>query len=210
MFAAHPAPTAMLKPLVALVATGVALFALAACAGSAGDPGATQTASNGDTFNDADVAFASGMIPHHAQAIQLVNMTMGRDLDPEVQQLAEEIRAVRATEVEQMVDWLTAWDKKIPRTAIDHGNAHSEGGAEMHHDLPGMMSPDDMAALEGSDDSKFQDMWLEMMIEHHKGAIEMAETEQESGGFAPAVDLAKQMEAAQEQQIEAMQGLLDS
>jgi uncharacterized protein (DUF305 family) len=136
-------------------------------------------------------------------------MTLGREVEPKVQQLAEDIRATQTTEVEQMVDWLTAWDKKIPRTAIDHGNAHGEGGAEMHHDLPGMMSPDKMDALETASDGEFQAMWLEMMIEHHQGAIEMAQTEQENGVFAPAVHLAKKMEAAQKREIETMQGLLD-
>ncbi len=210
MSVAATTPRIMLRQLATFLMAIAAIFALAACSDSAGDPGATQTASNGDTFNDADVAFASGMIPHHAQTIQMVNMTLGRDLDPRVQQLAEEIRAAQAGQVEQMVDWLTAWDKKIPRTAIDHGNAHSEGGAELHHDLPGMMSPDEMSALEAAGDSEFQDMWLKMMIEHHQGAIEMAGTEQESGVFAPAVDLAEQMGSAQKQELEAMQRLLDS
>lgn len=200
----------MFKLFTALVGAVAALLALTACGDDAADPGATQTASNGDTFNSADVAFATDMIPHHAQAIQMVNMTMGHDLDPKVQQLANDIRAAQAPEVEQMVDWLTAWDKKVPRTAIDHGNAHSEGGTEMHHDMPGMMSPGEISALESAGDAEFQQMWLEMMIEHHQGAIEMAQTEQENGVFAPAIKLAEEIETAQQQEIDTMQALLDS
>ena len=200
----------MRRQVAAAIAAIAALLAITACAGSAGDPGATQTASNGDKFNDADVAFATDMIPHHAQTIQMVNMTLGREVEPKVQQLAEDIRATQTTEVEQMVDWLTAWDKKIPRTAIDHGNAHGDGGGEMHHDLPGMMSPDELAALETAGDSEFRARWLQMMIQHHQGAIELAQAEQENGVFPPAVDLAEQIEAAQKREVEALQGLLDS
>ena len=76
--------------------------------------------------------------------------------------------------------------------------------------MPGMMTADDMDALENASDAEFQDMWLEMMVEHHEGAVEMAETEQEDGQYTPAVDLAGQIIDAQTQEIETMQGLLDS
>jgi uncharacterized protein (DUF305 family) len=79
-----------------------------------------------------------------------------------------------------------------------------------HDDMPGMMSADDMDALENASDSEFQDMWLEMMVEHHEGAVEMAETETEDGQFKDAVDLAGQIIDAQKQEIDTMQGLLDS
>ena len=49
--------------------------------------------------------------------------------------------------------------------------------------MPGMMSQDDMDALESASDAEFEDMWLEMMVQHHQGAIEMAEDEQEEGRF---------------------------
>lgn len=79
-----------------------------------------------------------------------------------------------------------------------------------HDDMPGMMTSEDMDALENASDAEFQDMWLEMMIEHHEGAIEMAETEQEDGQLKDAVDLAGQIIDAQQQEIDIMRGLLDS
>ncbi len=60
------------------------------------------------------------MIPHHAQAIEMVTLTQGRPLDPAVEDLANQIRDAQAPEVETMVDWLTAWDEQIPETSIDH------------------------------------------------------------------------------------------
>lgn len=196
--------------MAVVLAAAFALFSVAACGDKSADPGATQTAANGDTFNDADVRFASDMIPHHAQAIQMVNMTMGRELGPTAQELAEDVRDAQVPEIEQMVDWLTAWGKKIPRTATDHANAHGDSGDEMHHDMPGMMSPEQMAKLESADDTEFRDMWLEMMIEHHRGAIEVAQTEQEDGVFGPAVKLAERIEAAQQREVETMERLLRS
>jgi uncharacterized protein (DUF305 family) len=79
-----------------------------------------------------------------------------------------------------------------------------------HDDMPGMMTSEDMDALENASDAEFQDMWLEMMIDHHEGAIEMADTEQEDGQFKDAVDLAGQIIDAQQQEIDTMQSLLDS
>ncbi|HEX8780862.1 MAG TPA: DUF305 domain-containing protein, partial [Nocardioides sp.] len=181
----------MTRKIISLVSLLVALFALTACGGQEDErPSATRTAANGDTFNDADVAFATDMVQHHAQALQMVDMTLGRDLDPEVARLADEIRAAQGPEIETMTDWLTDWDQPIPETSRDHANAHGEGHAEMDGDMPGMMSADQMDELMKAPDTKFQEMWLEMMIEHHEGAVEMAQDQQEDGQYKPAVDLA--------------------
>jgi uncharacterized protein (DUF305 family) len=197
-----------MKKLAAVMAALAALLALAGCGDDEEQPtNETRTASNGDEFNDADVAFATDMIPHHAQALSMVDLTLDRPLDPEVQQLVEDIRTAQAPEIEQMTDWLTAWEEPVPETMRDHANAHGEGGLEMG-DMPGMMSAEEMAGLESASDAEFQDLFLEMMIEHHEGAIEMAKTEQSEGHFKPAVDLAKSIESSQTEEIELMQGLL--
>jgi uncharacterized protein (DUF305 family) len=190
---------------------------LAACGDDSdgGSPSSTQTASNGDVFNDADVSFASDMIQHHAQALSMVDLTEGRTLDPQVQQLAEGIQAAQGAEIETMSDWLTAWDEEVPATMRDHSNAgHNMGGdmAEqmggMDSDMPGMMSAEEMDELQDASDAEFQDMWLEMMVRHHEGAVEMAQTEQKDGKFADAVELSKTIEATQNKEIDQMEELL--
>ena len=143
----------------------------------------TETAGNGDVFNDADVAFASDMIPHHAQALQMVTLTDTRTLDPEVEKLASDIRAAQSPEVETMVDWLTAWGKEVPETSMDHANGDHEMSEMPEMDMPGMMSADEMQALADAPDAEFQDMWLQMMKEHHEGAIEMATTERRTASL---------------------------
>ncbi len=199
----------MMNKLCAVVAVSAVLLAVTGCGNDSDDAASeTQTAANGDEFNDADVAFASDMIQHHAQALQMVDLTMDRELDPEVLQLADDVRAAQAPEIEQMAAWLTVWDRPIPETVRDHANAHGGGDVEMD-DMPGMMSEDDMSELEAAQDQEFEDLWLEMMIEHHEGAVDMAQTEQSDGVFAPAIDLADSIETSQEKEIDQMEGLLE-
>jgi uncharacterized protein (DUF305 family) len=162
--------------------------------------------------NDADVNFATDMIQHHAQALTMVDLTAGRTLDPEVQQLAENIRAAQTPEIEEMTDWLTSWGEDIPETTRDHTNAHGDMGSmdgdDMGEEMPGIMSQDDLEELEDASDAEFQDMWLEMMVEHHTGAVQMASTEREDGQYASAVDLAGQIIDSQTKEIDTMNELL--
>lgn len=185
---------------VTAVTLATVLLATAACGEDAADapPPAEHTAANGDVFNDADVDFATAMIPHHAEAMAMVDLTVERDLSPEMQQLAETIRQTQSIEIEQMVDWLTAWGEPIPETMRDHVNA-GHGHAELEGE---------MADLDAADDADFEAMWLEMMIEHHEGAIAMAADELEAGTFGPAVDLASAISETQQAEIARMQDLL--
>jgi uncharacterized protein (DUF305 family) len=206
-----------LRRTTAVALATVLAVVLTACGGDNDrSPSSTRTASNGDVFNDADVAFASDMVQHHAQALSMVDLTAGRPLDPEVQQLAEAIRTAQGPEIELMADWLTAWDEEVPPTMRDHANAGHDGHGDVseqmegmeHADMPGMMSADEMDELQDAPDAEFQDLWLTMMVEHHEGAVEMARTEQEDGEHAGAVELAETIESAQEREIEQMETLL--
>jgi len=198
-------------PALAALTLGLSL-ALTACGSD--DSNDTSTAVSTTEHNDADVAFATDMIQHHAQALAMVDLTMDRDLDPEVQTLAEDIREAQAPEIEIMTGWLTEWDEPIPATVRDHVNSddpdgHGMGdGDDMGSDMPGMMTGEDMTALEEASDAEFQNMWLEMMVEHHEGAVQVAETEQAEGQYKPAVNLAEDIQKSQKAEIEKMQGLL--
>jgi len=194
------------------------MLVVAACGGgdSQSEPTALHTAPNGDVFNDADVEFLTAMIPHHAQAIQMVVVSQGRPLDPEVEQVANEIRDAQVPEVETMSDWLTAWGEEVPETSLDHSNAghdmddmdDMDSGMDSGDDSQGGMSSEEMEALENAPDAEFQDMWLEMMIEHHMGAIEMAEAEQSNGKFPDVISLAESIESAQSAEIKTLEELL--
>lgn len=203
------------KKLIAAVAAGTLMLALVACGddSATNDPQATQTASNGDVFNAADVEFATSMIPHHAQALTMVDLTRGRDLSLEVARLAEDIQVAQGPEIETMVGWLNDWGKPVPETMRDHGSAGDMDGHDMgdtDSSMPGMMSDQEMADLEAASDQEFEEMWLQMMIRHHEGAIEMAGDAQRSGVFEAAVELAEAIETAQQAEIEQMRDLLAS
>ena len=203
-----------LKKVAAAAAAATLLFGLTACGDddATDDAQAEQTAANGDVFSEADVAFATAMIPHHAQALAMVDLTRGRELSPEVQKLTVDIQAAQGPEIEQMVDWLTAWDEPVPETMRDHANAedHGMGGGDDSTDMPGMMTDEEMSELEAAQGQEFETMWLEMMIEHHQGAIEMAKDEQADGVFGPAKELAESIETSQQTEIDHMNELLSS
>ncbi|MEO5709004.1 MAG: DUF305 domain-containing protein [Nocardioidaceae bacterium] len=189
----------------ALAATSVAaLLSVTACSDGAG-------------HNDADVSFATEMIPHHAQALAMADLTIGRDgLDPQVADLAERIRGEQTPEINTLTDWLTSWGEKAPTTgyASGDGHTHSDEGMGMGEQvggdaMPGMMSADDMRRLQDTtDDQAFGDLWLRMMIEHHQGAIDMARTEQQDGESADALALAQRIATAQDGEIDTMRKLL--
>ena len=184
---------------------------------SSAAPAGTQTASNGDVYNDADVQFATEMVPHHQQALHMARMAEGRQLDPEVQQLVEAINTAQGPEIETMSGWLKAWGKDVLPSSMpsasgdmsDH-DMSSMGGddSSMGSEMPGMMSDEDMAKLESARNGEFQKMWLEMMVAHHKGAIEMAQDEQKNGTFPDAIALAKSIATSQQQEVAQMEQLL--
>ncbi len=188
-----------------LFVAAIAFTLLAAC-GS--EPETSPEVSDDAVFNKADVAFATDMIPHHAQALQMVDLTLGRELTPEVQALADTILAAQAPEIELMSDWLTDWDQPIPETPRDHANAEADHSEMEMPDMPGMMTGEEMAALEAATGPEFETMWLTSMMAHHEGAIEMAKTQQADGKFPEAIELAAAIEAGQSSEIALMQGLL--
>jgi uncharacterized protein (DUF305 family) len=202
-------------------ALGAVVLSLALAATSCGsdDPSGQGSGTSAEVstteHNDVDVAFATGMIQHHAQALSMVDLTLGRTLDPDVRRLAEAIREAQAPEIEIMADWLTDWDEEVPSTVRDHVHAGHDGASESGEDMgdgqpPGMLSAEDLAAVQHASDTEFRTRWLEMMIEHHTGAVEMAETEQSDGRYQPAVELAGDIVESQTAEIETMRDLLGS
>jgi uncharacterized protein (DUF305 family) len=160
-------------------------------------------------FNDADVAFTTAMVQHHAQALSMTDLTLGRDVSRGLADLGEEIRAEQSAEIEVMVDWLADWDQPVPETVRDHANAHGEGGGD-DHDAPGMLSADDLSELDELSGAAFEERWLELMIEHHEGAVDMAQTQVEDGHARGPVRLAEDMIENQQAEIRTMEQMLES
>jgi uncharacterized protein (DUF305 family) len=186
-----------------LTATALALVAALALAGCGTNTDTSAGSSNAATFNDADVTFAQDMIPHHQQAVQMAKMAKANASTSEVTDLATKIEAAQGPEIDTMTGWLEQWDKPVPSGS---GMNHDMGSMG---DMPGMMTDENLMALDKANGASFDRMFLTMMIKHHEGAIEMARTEQADGKNADALALAKKIEADQTAEIDTMNRLLD-
>lgn len=204
-----------------LAAAALSPGALSACGSNDPEPGSSipsgPSVAASQPFNGADVAFATAMVQHHAQALTMVDLTRDRDLGPRVQRLAQEILEAQGPEIQTMTGWLQDWHRPVPETMRDHVNAEDEGGmggmrtdsaSGSGSDLPGMMSEREMSALESASDADFESRWLRLMIEHHRGAVEMARSEQARGEYADAKALAGTIVRDQEHEITRMKALL--
>ena len=161
------------KRTLALTGTGLAAALILGGCGSDTDNGrsmgglnghgSSSPASSGSNSSRAgDVMFAQMMIPHHQQAIEMAELALANSsTSADVKRLAEQIKAAQDPEIQTMNGWLRQWG--APTTAtMDHGTG-------------GMMSEEDMASLKAAKGPEFNRMWLQMMIEHHRGAVTMAQ-----------------------------------
>ncbi|MFF0310037.1 DUF305 domain-containing protein [Streptosporangium sp. NPDC004379] len=208
----RPAPR---RFALAVVAGAGALALLTACGGGdgttaarpghdgmtgmpSGAPTPAATASHTAAFNAADVMFAQMMIPHHRQAVTMAELAATRASDPEVRNLAAKIKGAQDPEIATMTGWLKAW-----------GAPEMPDGGHMGHDMPGMMSEEDMAGLKAAEGAGFDRMFSKMMIAHHEGAVDMAETERAQGADPGAKKLAADIVIAQRAEIGQMRKILD-
>ncbi|CAM3372306.1 DUF305 domain-containing protein [Kibdelosporangium persicum] len=172
-----------------------------------GTPTSTSTsAPAAATGNNADdISFAQGMIPHHGQAVEMAKLVPSRSTDPKVLDLAKRIQQAQDPEIQQLTDMLKEWGSaptSTPSTpGMDHGGHGSAGSG-------GMMTAEEMKQLEAAKGAEFDRMWMQMMIKHHEGAIEMARTELSKGASAEAKALAQKIIDAQQAEITEMQGLM--
>lgn len=168
-------------------------------AGPADPPADTDVPAEGDAgYNDADISFLEGMIPHHEQAVTMAEMVPDRTDRPELLAFAEDIIEMQQAEIAQM------------QTVLDEAGA-TEGHAGGHddqmdgmHDMAGMMSEEQMTELDGLQDQEFDLFFLDMMTEHHQGAVDASEDVLEEGDNPEVRALAKEIIAAQQEEIDQM------
>lgn len=194
------------RPLRAAAALGLAAsLVLAGCGGDAttgsGSPSSAGTSSATSAaegeHNQADEMFSAMMVPHHEQAIEMADLVPERSDDQELKDLAQQIKDAQGPEIETMEGWLDDWGAK-PGSMMDHSG----------HGMGGMMSEEDMTELKSLSGKPFDTKWLEMMIEHHEGAIDMAEMVKRNGESAEVEALADDIITAQRREIDQMQGML--
>ncbi|QIM18686.1 DUF305 domain-containing protein [Leucobacter coleopterorum] len=197
------------RTLVLTSATLITTLLLTGCAqndnsdGMAGmDHGSSSTSSptNSAQFNATDEMFVTMMIPHHEQAIEMADMILGKDgIDKRVVDLAQQIKDAQDPEIATMQGWLQDWGISADDSSMggmDHGG--------------GMMSDESMTALESATGVEATRLFLEGMIEHHNGAIDMAQPVIKGGKNADVIELAQQVIDGQSAEITTMNGILAS
>jgi uncharacterized protein (DUF305 family) len=205
------------RVLVTVIAAAAVSAVLAACSGGttttiesstpAASAPATATAAAGD------VAFAQLMIPHHQQAVAMADLALQNADSAQVTALAKQIKAAQDPEITQMKGWLTMWGAPMTMEGSDASGmpGMDHGGMDMGGvTANGMMTAEDMAALGKAKGAEFDRMWLQMMINHHQGAIQMAEQVKATTTDPQVQQLADTIIAAQTAEIATMQQELSS
>ena len=150
---------------------------------------ATATQSNSEYSAD-DISFAEMMIPHHEQAIEMSDIALLNTTNPDLLELAREIKSAQSPEIEVMKGW-------------DGVKTSTHAG----HMMDGMLSEKELSELREAKGKEFDALFLEGMIKHHEGAIEMAQAVMNSKNKAVA-DLATSIIKTQELEISTMKELL--
>jgi uncharacterized protein (DUF305 family) len=144
-------------------------------------------------YSDNELMFASMMIPHHTQAVTMSELALANSTNPEVLALATAIRDAQGPEIKQMQSWL------------DESNYSESGSHSM--DMGGMMSEEDLATLASAEGETFDRLFLEGMIAHHEGVIQMAAMIKDSTN-SEVKKLYTDIVTGQSAEIEAMKALL--
>ena len=159
-------------------------------------PPSTTAPTFAQPFDSNDVMFAQMMIPHHSQAVELALLAETNTTTPAILDLAARIKGAQQPEIDTMTAWLAAAGAMV--------NGHGSHGMSM----PGLVSDADMAVLEKATGAEFDALFLSHMIQHHEGAIDMANDVLATTQNDDVRALANAIVAAQTAEIAEMSGLL--
>jgi uncharacterized protein (DUF305 family) len=194
---------------------GVAALLMGGCRAAARPAPRSVLVSGTDArrvFTPADVAFMSGMIPHHAQAIIMAGWAASHGARADVKILSERIVVAQRDEIRMMRGWLAERGLEVPDSMATR---HKMKMGDMVHEMlmPGMLSDEQMAALDKARGSEFDRLFLVGMIGHHQGAIDMVHELFSHPGAAneeTVFRFASDVEADQGTEIHRMQVMLET
>ena len=194
--------TSLHTQVAALLATFVTATVVSSCATASKEDHsvhASSTSAEQVAAHDADdIQFAQLMIPHHQQAVELAAMVPDRSTNPDVIALAAKVASEQQPEISTMKALLLQWNVNL--------ESHESGHAGMA--MQGMVDDATMVKLDSLKGGDFDTLWLQAMISHHQGAIEMAKTEIADGTNADLISLAKNIVTAQQAEVDQMRRIL--
>jgi uncharacterized protein (DUF305 family) len=177
-------------------------------AGAPGEPTRELTPEEAAEFEppaptEADVWFMQGMIHHHGQALEMTDLVPARHRSDDIVLIARRIELSQRTEIVRMKQWLRAHDERVPG-----GPAHDH--ASMGPLMPGMLTTAQFDRLEAVRGAQFDRLFLELMIQHHRGALVMVRELRGAGGAVEveAGNFATDVEADQRIEITRMREML--
>ena len=186
------------RTLPAALLGAALVFSACGSSSSSSAAKASSTTAVSKDFNDNDVSFAQGMIPHHQQAVGMASEALTNASDAQVKDLATRIKAAQGPEIAQMTSWLTTWGKPAKADAATGSMGHESSASGR------MMTDAEMTSLGKLTGAAFDKAFLNMMIRHHQGAVAMATTEQTNGKNQNAKDLAARIIKTQNIEITEM------
>ena len=220
-------PRLMAAGLAVALATGACKTATPEPARVGGQPAAGSPAATGgpmadakgiyrlpgirQPFSVADVNFMSGMIPHHAQAVLIAGWTASRGARSDLKILCERIVVGQRDEIVFMQRWLSDRGQEVPEATATHHKMRMPNGAVHDMLMPGMLTPEELAALDKARGAEFDQLFLRAMIKHHEGALIMVDELMNSYGAAQDDDVfrfATDVHADQSTEIEVMKQML--
>jgi uncharacterized protein (DUF305 family) len=168
-----------------------------------------------------DAGFARDMSRHHLQAVEMANLATTRSTDPDVLRLAFDIASTQTNQVGRMQGWLTLWG--LPLTSGDtmgwmddaamsghdmSGHGMPSTGSADGAVMPGMATEAELAQLRSLSGTPFDVMFLQLMIRHHQGGLEMAQYGQQHAGEAVVRGLARSIAETQTAETTTMEQML--
>ncbi len=179
------------------LALALALFAslnLSGCTNPAPEHSHDQLQTSSSLFTDSELMFAQMMIPHHQQAVTMASFVVGKTTNQDILDLASQIKVAQEPEINELINWLET-----------SGAGLGNGDHSMH--MGGMLTDAELVELNAATGAEFEKLFLEGMIKHHQGAIEMLSTV--AGSTNPAViAFANAVRVGQSAEIKTMQDLL--
>jgi uncharacterized protein (DUF305 family) len=174
-----------------------------------------QPAAQTPPHNEADVRFIHGMIGHHAQALEMTALVPARSARDDVRLMAERIDVSQRSEIVRMQQWLRARGVAAPAADAHHAHAAADGadaqhGAGGHAAMPGMATPEEMVRLAQASGAAFDQLFLELMIRHHEGALVMVDAlfgSRGGGQDSEIYSIASEVDADQRMEIDRMRAM---
>jgi uncharacterized protein (DUF305 family) len=154
---------------------------------------------------------------HHLQAVTMAGIERDRTTDPILRGIAFDIESTQLAQLSQMGGWLTVWGQpELPAPGAGHMGWMSEGGTHQHSDgtggrttgpvqrMPGMATTDEINMLRKLSGKELDVLFLQLMLRHHQGGLEMAQYAAEHAAEGYVRNLAQKVVSSQQNEVRLM------